>query len=184
MLSANRRFFLLFLLAMSCSLSVINTTAESVNITYLRPIITTNTTSQYVHDQLTAALEHTRDDFGEYVLTPSAFKTNQKRGLRHLENNKEIDLMWTMTSRDREQKLLPVRVPLYKGLFGLRVCVVKLGDAEAYKIKVINETLAKSPNYIELKKVEQWNGVLPLYTGGDNIPMIDLRTQATAKKTC
>ncbi|WIO74213.1 SPFH domain-containing protein [Porticoccaceae bacterium LTM1] len=51
-----------------------------------------------------------------------------------------------------------------------------LADAEAYKISVINQTLAKSPNYIELKKVEQWNGVLPVYTGGDNIPMIDLRT--------
>ena len=50
-----------------------------------------------------------------------------------------------------------------------------LADAEAYKIKAINETLAKSPNYIELKKVEQWNGVLPVYTGGENIPMIDLR---------
>jgi len=50
-----------------------------------------------------------------------------------------------------------------------------LADAEAYKIDVINKTLAKSPNYIELKKVEQWDGVLPVYTGGDNIPMIDLR---------
>ncbi len=50
-----------------------------------------------------------------------------------------------------------------------------LADAEAYKIDVINTTLARSPNYIELKKVEQWNGVLPVYTGGDNIPMIDLR---------
>ncbi len=50
-----------------------------------------------------------------------------------------------------------------------------LADAEAYKIDVINKMLARSPNYIELKKVEQWNGVLPVYTGGDNIPMIDLR---------
>lgn len=50
-----------------------------------------------------------------------------------------------------------------------------LADAEAYKIDVINKTLAKSPNYIELKRVEQWNGVLPVYAGGENIPMIDLR---------
>ena len=50
-----------------------------------------------------------------------------------------------------------------------------LADAEAYKIRAINETLAKSPNYIELKRVEQWNGVLPVYAGGENIPMIDLR---------
>ena len=53
--------------------------------------------------------------------------------------------------------------------------IKELADAEAYKISVINKTLEQSPNYIELKKVEQWNGVLPVYTGGDNIPMIDLR---------
>ena len=53
--------------------------------------------------------------------------------------------------------------------------IKELADAEAYKIDAINKMLARSPNYIELKKVEQWNGVLPRYTGGDNIPMIDLR---------
>jgi len=55
--------------------------------------------------------------------------------------------------------------------------IKELADAEAYKINVINKTLARSPNYIELKKVEQWNGVLPVYTGGNNIPMIDLRNK-------
>lgn len=59
--------------------------------------------------------------------------------------------------------------------------IKELADAEAYKIRVINETLEKSPNYIELKKVEQWNGVLPVYTGGDNIPMIDLRKSSNKK---
>ena len=53
--------------------------------------------------------------------------------------------------------------------------IKELADAEAYKINVINKTLTSSPNYIELKRVEQWNGVLPVYAGGDNIPMIDLR---------
>ena len=53
--------------------------------------------------------------------------------------------------------------------------IKELADAEAYKIEAINKTLAESPNYIELKRVEQWNGVLPVYAGGDNVPMIDLR---------
>ena len=51
----------------------------------------------------------------------------------------------------------------------------ELADAEAYQIDVVNKQLAKSVNYIQLKKVEQWNGVLPVYAGGDSIPMIDLR---------
>ncbi len=53
--------------------------------------------------------------------------------------------------------------------------IKELADAEAYKIDIINRSLTKSPNYIELKRVEQWNGVLPIYSGGQNIPMIDLR---------
>ena len=52
---------------------------------------------------------------------------------------------------------------------------VTLADAEAYQIEVVNKQLSKSSNYIELKKVEQWNGVLPVYSGGENVPMIDLR---------
>lgn len=57
--------------------------------------------------------------------------------------------------------------------------IKELADAEAYKISVINKMLQKSPNYIELKKVEQWNGVLPTYVGGEGIPMIDLRKQGS-----
>lgn len=53
--------------------------------------------------------------------------------------------------------------------------IKELADAEAYKIDAINKTLARSPNYIELKKVEQWDGRLPVYSGGENVPMIDLR---------
>jgi regulator of protease activity HflC (stomatin/prohibitin superfamily) len=50
-----------------------------------------------------------------------------------------------------------------------------LADAEAYKIEAINRTLARSPAYIELQKVQQWDGKLPVYVGGNNVPMIDLR---------
>ena len=53
--------------------------------------------------------------------------------------------------------------------------ITTLADAEAYQIDVVNKQLAKSSNYIKLKQVEQWNGVLPVYSGGENIPMIDLR---------
>lgn len=52
-----------------------------------------------------------------------------------------------------------------------------LADAESYKIKLVNEQLSKSPEYVRLKSVEQWDGVLPKYSGGENIPMIDLRNK-------
>lgn len=50
-----------------------------------------------------------------------------------------------------------------------------LADAEAYKIEKINEAAQKSPAYIQLKQIEAWNGVLPKYVGGENMPILDLR---------
>ncbi|MEM7357700.1 MAG: SPFH domain-containing protein [Pseudomonadota bacterium] len=52
-----------------------------------------------------------------------------------------------------------------------------LADAEAYKIKQINQAAQQSPAYIQLKQIEAWNGILPTYMGGDGtLPILDLRT--------
>ncbi len=53
-----------------------------------------------------------------------------------------------------------------------------LADAEAYKIEKINKAAQQSPAYIQLKQIEAWNGILPKYVGGENMPILDLRTQA------
>lgn len=50
-----------------------------------------------------------------------------------------------------------------------------LADAEAYKIEKINKAAQQSPAYIQLKQIEAWNGVLPKYVGGENMPILDLR---------
>ncbi len=50
-----------------------------------------------------------------------------------------------------------------------------LADAEAYKIEKINNAAQQSPAYIQLKQIEAWNGILPKYMGGDNMPILDLR---------
>lgn len=41
-----------------------------------------------------------------------------------------------------------------------------LADAEAYKIRRLQEQLIKSPNYIELIKAERWNGAVPRISSG------------------
>jgi hypothetical protein len=47
-----------------------------------------------------------------------------------------------MTDKEREKKLLPIRIPLFKGLFGLRLCLVKKGDADRFKdIKTLQDWL-------------------------------------------
>lgn len=47
-------------------------------------------------------------------------------------------------------------------------------DAEAYAIQVIQEQLAQSPNYVELQKVQKWNGEFPQIMGNSVNPFVTL----------
>lgn len=49
----------------------------------------------------------------------------QSRAIQLLQRpDSSIDLLWTMTSKERERQLLPVRIPLYKGLIGWRIALL------------------------------------------------------------
>ena len=56
-------------------------------------------------------------------------------------------------------------------------------DAEAYAIKAVQEQLAKSPNYIDYLKVNNWDGVLPQAIGTEVNPFIALDGSASGKTT-
>lgn len=101
----------------------------------------------------------------------TAITETKKREQEVLKQQAELERFAT----EQDQKIKQAESEL--GAAKLEAQKIKeLADAEAYKISVINKTLEQSPNYIELKRVEQWNGVLPVYTGGKNIPMLDLRS--------
>jgi hypothetical protein len=46
--------------------------------------------------------------------------------------NPDVDFIWTMTSPERERTLLPVRIPIFRGLFGWRVLLVRRGDSARF----------------------------------------------------
>jgi hypothetical protein len=77
---------------------------------------------------LTAALERTP---GHYQLQPTPVPMAQSRALLAIEHDsKSVQVMWTMTTREREERLLPVRIPIYRGLIGWRVLMQRSTDAE------------------------------------------------------
>jgi regulator of protease activity HflC (stomatin/prohibitin superfamily) len=49
-------------------------------------------------------------------------------------------------------------------------------DADAYAISVIQAELSKSPEYIDLQKIEKWNGVFPQVMGENINPFVALGT--------
>ncbi|HSX71575.1 MAG TPA: hypothetical protein VLF16_11645, partial [Pseudomonas sp.] len=66
---------------------------------------------------------------GDYQPRPSHRAMTQSRAEHSLERNDgAVQLMWTMTTRAREESLLPVRIPIYKGLIGWRVPLIRRED--------------------------------------------------------
>jgi hypothetical protein len=74
---------------------------------------------------LRAALEHSGRD---YQPQPTTQMMRQNRALVELQSGRAIEVVWTMTSRQREQDLLPVRVPLDRGLIGWRLLLIRKSD--------------------------------------------------------
>lgn len=61
-----------------------------------------------------------------HELAPSRHPMTQTRALRELAGGHgTIHVTWTMTSTERETELRPIRIPLYKGLYGWRVMLVR-----------------------------------------------------------
>lgn len=56
----------------------------------------------------------------------------QGRGLYELESGKFIDIDWSITSKEREARLLPIRISIDKGLFGWRIPVVKKSNEKLF----------------------------------------------------
>lgn len=65
-----------------------------------------------------------RDSEKTYILTPSAYDYEQKRALSDLAIGNNLDVSWSMTSTDRESMLLPIRIPIFKGLIGWRIPLI------------------------------------------------------------
>ncbi|WP_416308585.1 hypothetical protein [Neptunicella sp. SCSIO 80796] len=63
----------------------------------------------------------------EYILQPIYLPMNQQRQVRFLDSG-NMDLMWTMTTNERELQALPIRIPLLKGLLGYRIFVIRNND--------------------------------------------------------
>ncbi len=68
---------------------------------------------------------------GHYRAELSPTRMQQNRALIELETESgRIDVVGTMTSGERERKLLPVRIPLTRGLIGWRIALLRADRAD------------------------------------------------------
>lgn len=125
------KFTTLLLALLLSPLSVAETT-EPPTIVYLRPQSSYDIRDQYYVELLELALDETRDTHGDFVLEPAPFIMLQGRAVRSLAENHYLDVLWTMTTPEREQELLPIRIPLVRGLLGYRALIIRKQDAARF----------------------------------------------------
>ncbi len=59
--------------------------------------------------------------------------------INQVENN-ALDLFWTMTTPEYEKRFLAIRIPIYRGILGMRLAIIRKQSAPAFaKIKTIEQ---------------------------------------------
>ncbi|GAC13953.1 type 2 periplasmic-binding domain-containing protein [Aliiglaciecola lipolytica] len=96
--------------------------AATWEITYPRPISEDDHRQDYPVKLLALALDQTGV---KYKLQPASVVMLQDKALKQLAENRSVNVVWSMSDIDRESRLLPIRIPIYKGLIGWRVFLVR-----------------------------------------------------------
>ena len=108
----------------------LNASAANWSIHYPRPINESDSRYEYPLTLLKLALSKTGV---RYTLTPSERILLQGKAIRQLKENREINIVWVMTDMQREKELLPIRIPIHKGLIGWRVFLINQDFASKFQ---------------------------------------------------
>ncbi|MDO6428598.1 transporter substrate-binding domain-containing protein [Thalassotalea sp. 1_MG-2023] len=97
-------------------------------------------------------------------LVPVSLPMVLQRQLKSLDKQL-IDVVWTVTNKEREAKFLPVRIPLMKGLIGYRIAVVNNKHAPVFQKKYDLMQLKK----LRLAQGRGWPDATILQNNGFNV---------------
>ncbi len=126
--TAQRRGSRLLLLLALCTAAPL--LAEPQTVRYPRSFSGYEYRDSYVLELLQLALDKAGS---EQKLQPSVLSMEQQRALIELEHNHGVDVVWSMTSAEREARLLPVRIGIDKGLMGWRIALLPKGQQHRLK---------------------------------------------------
>lgn len=98
---------------------------ETLTIQHMPPDTSFDQRDAYALALLQLALDRNVDDHGLARLQQAPFRVSQARAARLTRDGDYLDILWVMSSQQRESVLRPVRIPLMRGLMGARVLVVR-----------------------------------------------------------
>ena len=108
-----------------CALAVACAVAEPMRVIYPRQQ-ETDQRDTYKIALLERALQITTEEFGDFVMEPSVGLMTEPRmdALMARGDGRTLNVIFKPTTQDREQTMIPVRIPILKGLLGYRVCLI------------------------------------------------------------
>lgn len=111
--------------------------AETLNLVYPRPVSAFDQRSEYPLKLLELALAKSGTPF---TLRASTSVMNKARVADELALGREINVAWMVTSREREARLLPIRICAFKGLGGWRIALVRQKDLPLFaKVRTLKD---------------------------------------------
>lgn len=96
----------------------------------------------YYIDLLRLSLEETKLEYGPFFMQPVPVEMSQGRTSIMVELDHGIDVTWRMSTVDLEKRMLPVYIPLLKGLMGYRIFIIKAGEQDRFPNTLTNTDLA------------------------------------------
>lgn len=94
----------------------------------------------YFVDLIEMAMKYSEDEYGGITIVYSENEMVQERAFAKLKNDRGINVAWGMTSIQREENFIPIRIPLIKGLLGHRICIIRKKDREKFSnISTLNQ---------------------------------------------
>lgn len=118
------RLIVLTLLALSC----ISTHAAASILLYPRPVSDLDHRSEYPLKLLELALSKSGQ---QYALVPSDVVMNKARVTAELTRG-TLDVGWMVSSKERENALLPIRICIFKGLGGWRIALIRKENESSF----------------------------------------------------
>jgi hypothetical protein len=106
---------------------------EILKVGYLPPSEELDFVKEYNLSLLRLALAKTKNE-GIYKVIYQESKLSQREALKSLRDASLLLVVPTMTDRYRQKVFLPIKIPLYKGLFGVRLLMMREVNAEKLSV--------------------------------------------------
>ncbi|MGH8806455.1 MAG: hypothetical protein ACREX0_01085 [Noviherbaspirillum sp.] len=125
--------FLRYYLSCCALLIAAGAVAETTTFIYPRSISSVDSQYMYDYDLLRLALEKTRAEFGHYELRHSDVGMAQARAAEEIyAGTGTVNIFARSTSVEHEARMLPIRIPLDKGLISYRIFLIREEDQRRF----------------------------------------------------